>query len=137
MVSKRQIAAKLKRYSTEFDDFVKDPSKYNTIKRSGRNSMLKPQGKRPICIKSSHYSLCFNANTVYYPIIDELWIISFVKRLKGIHTLQLTEPTNPQCLGLFRSLPDLNFLKERSSFFRKSCQLELIQSQIGLFLVVF
>lgn len=56
-LSNRQIAAKIKRSPTLIDNYLKDPSSYNKIKRSGRKPILKPRDKRSILRKASNSSL--------------------------------------------------------------------------------
>ena len=65
-LSNRQIATKMNRSGTVIDNYVKDPMKYNTIKRPGRKPILKARDKRAICKKASNSSLSCKA------IMDEL-----------------------------------------------------------------
>ena len=59
-MSNRQIALKIKRSIDVFNRYEKDPSKYNTIKRSGRKPILKPRQKRAILKRASNKAVSCN-----------------------------------------------------------------------------
>lgn len=64
--SHREIARKMKRSLCVINNYLKDPSKYNTIKRSGRKPKLNARQKRSILRRAS------NSAVSCQTIVDEL-----------------------------------------------------------------